>query len=269
MPLVDTHCHIQSIGQRTGEEHTRKLWAKAGVSSDEVIDRALEGGVNKLICVGCDLQDSKLAVNFVQSHENCWASIGIHPHEAKDHYGDTKKLTDFEALASQSKVVAIGECGLDYYYEHSPKKEQFEVFEAQLDIAKKCNLPLIFHVRNAFEDFWPIYDNFGQLPGVLHSFTDSAKNLERALERGLCIGINGIATFAKDDNLLNVYKSVPLQNLLLETDAPFLTPVPYRGSINEPVRVSAVADFLAQLRGEERESLANQTTANANKLFSI
>ena len=269
MPLVDTHCHIQSIGRKVGERHTRELWAKAESNADEVIDRAISEDVNKFICVGCDLQDSQLAVEFVQKRENCWASIGIHPHEAKEYAGESQKIVEFEKLADKPKVIAIGECGLDYFYEHSPKKDQFEIFEKQLDIARRHNLPLIFHVRNAFEDFWPIYDNFGNLPGVLHSFTDSSKNLENALNRGLKIGVNGIATFAKDENLLSVYKAVPLQNLLLETDAPYLTPSPYRGSINEPMRISVIADFLANLRGEERELLASQTTYNAKTLFKI
>lgn len=269
MPLVDTHCHIQSIGQKIGERHTRELWVKAETTAEDVIKRAQEADIEKLICVGSDLEDSVLAVDFVNNRENCWASIGIHPHEAQDFANDAKKMAEFEELASKPKVIAVGECGLDYYYEHSPKKEQFEVFEKQLDIAKRHNLPLIFHVREAFEDFWPIYDNFGQLPGVLHSFTDNSANLEKALERNLNIGVNGIATFAKDEQLLNVYKSIPSQNLLLETDAPYLTPTPYRGSINEPMRVSAVADFLAQLRDEDREELAAQTTANANNLFRI
>lgn len=267
--LVDTHCHIQSIGLKAGgEKTTRELWAKASdVTAESVVNQAAEHGVTKLVCVGCDLDDSRLAIDFAQAHPGCWASIGIHPHEAQHHYDSP--LAKFAALANQPRVVAIGECGLDYYYEHSPKADQIRVLEFQMHLAQEANLPLIFHVREAFDDFWPIFNNFSGLRGVLHSFTDSAANLSKAVEKGLFIGVNGIVTFVKDQAQLEVYRQVPLQNLLLETDAPFLTPVPYRGKINEPKRVGTVADFLADLRGENRSKIAKMTTANAQQLFGL
>jgi TatD DNase family protein len=266
--LVDTHCHIQSIGQTGGERTTRQLWAKSGLNADHVIDQAAQAGVTRLICVGCDLDDSRLAVDFAADHETCWTSIGIHPHEAKHHLAG-EKLSEFAALTEHPKVVAVGECGLDYYYEHSPKADQIKVLEFQLELAQAAGLPLIFHVRQAFDDFWPVLANFKDVKGVLHSFTDNADNLSKGLERGFYIGVNGIATFAKDTDLLAVYRSIPLDQLLLETDAPFLTPTPHRGSINEPQRVTDVATFLAKLRGESLEELAKITTANACRLFSI
>jgi TatD DNase family protein len=271
MELVDTHCHIQSIGLDKGERITREKWARAGVNADQVVAEAVEQAVTRLICVGCDLQDSQLAVDFAQARDNCWASIGIHPHEAQHftHSEASSKLADFASLATQPKVVSIGECGLDYYYEHSPKKSQIEVLEFQLELAQQKNLPVIFHVRDAFDDFWPIYENYSGVRGVLHSFTDSAENMRTALAKDLYIGVNGIATFAKDAKLLDVYKNIPSDRLLLETDAPFLTPTPYRGSINEPKFVGAVADFLAELRGEDRADLARNTTANARELFGV
>jgi len=266
--LVDTHCHIQSIGQNEGERTTRQLWAKSGLKADQVIDAAAQAGVTRLICVGCDLADSRLAVDFVAERDSCWASIGIHPHEAKHHLSG-EKLAKFAALAEQPKVVAIGECGLDYYYGHSPKADQLKVLEFQLELASTAGLPLIFHVREAFDDFWPVVRNFSDVKGVLHSFTDNAANLAKGLDRGFYIGVNGIATFAKDNDLLTVYKSVPLERLLLETDAPFLTPTPHRGSINEPQRITDVAAFLAGLRDENLEELARATTDNARRLFAI
>jgi TatD DNase family protein len=269
MELVDTHCHIQSIGVDEGERTTREMWAKSGVKADHVVVNAVRKGVTRLICVGCDLADSQLAVDFVQARENCWASIGIHPHEAKHFTGQSDKLEQFAALVEKPKVVAVGECGFDYYYEHSPKEDQIEVLKFQIELAQKHDLPLIFHVREAFDDFWPIFDQYQGLRGVLHSFTDSRANFEKAMERGLYIGINGIATFAKNPAQLDVYKTVPLDKLLLETDAPFLTPTPYRGSINEPKRLGAVADFVADLRGENPEDLAKATTENARQLFGI
>jgi TatD DNase family protein len=268
--LVDTHCHIQSIGLNEGERTTSEMWAKApNLTANGVVSAAKDHGVSRLICVGCDLDDSRLAVDFAKKNDNCWASIGIHPHEAKSYADQTDKLADFANMADYSKVVAIGECGLDFYYGHSPKADQIRVLGFQMELAKTHNLPLIFHVREAFIDFWPIYESFSSLRGVLHSFTDNLVNLERALKLGLYIGVNGIATFAKNPQQLEVYRQIPLKNLLLETDAPYLTPEPYRGTINEPKRVGRIADFLADLRGENRDKIAETTTANARQLFGI
>lgn len=271
LELVDTHCHIQSADRADGGERaTRQLWAKAPeLTGDQLVDRAAAAGVTRLICVGCDLEDSRLAVDFVQNRQNCWASIGIHPHEAKLYAGNRAKLQAFAALAGRPKIVAVGECGLDYYYQHSLKAAQEVALRYQLELAIEYQLPLIFHVREAFDDFWPIFDSYQGLRGVLHSFTDAAENLAKALERDLYIGVNGIATFAKDERLLATYRRVPLQKLLLETDAPFLTPHPYRGSINEPMQVGTISEFLAGLRGEDRAELARVTTENARQLFGI
>ncbi len=269
LELADTHCHIQSIGQTAGERVTREIWAKVpDRTADKVIGDANKKGVNRLICVGCDPADSRLAVDFAQNHDNCWASIGIHPHEARHHLG-SENLSKFAALATKPRVVAVGECGLDFYYDHSPKDEQRKVLEFKLNLAHEAGLPVIFHVREAFDDFWPILNNFKGLKGVLHSFTDTAANLSKALDHGLYIGVNGIATFAKGSDLLAAYKSIPLGHLLLETDAPFLTPRPHRGSINEPQRIADIAAFLADLRGEKLDELAAETTRNARKLFRI
>lgn len=269
MSLVDTHCHIQSVGLTEGERTTRELWAKAGLTADGIVKEAKTVGVTRMICVGCDLADSRLAVDFVQERRECFASIGIHPHEAQHFAGQPTKLAAFAALATEPKVMAVGECGLDFYYNHSPKAAQVEVLKFQIALALQHDLPLIFHVRQAFEEFWPVFDSYNGLCGVLHSFTDSAVNLAEALDRGLYIGVNGIATFAKDSALLTSYKAIPLEKLLLETDAPFLTPAPYRGTINEPKRLGAIAEFLAELRGEQREELAMVTTNNAQTLFGI
>lgn len=269
MELVDTHCHIQSAGVAAGERSTRELWARAPeLSADTILANAQEAGVTRRVCVGCDLADSQLASDFVQDRPSCWASIGIHPHEAALHLD---KLEAFAALASKPKVVAVGECGLDYFYEHSPRENQITVLKFQLELAIKTGLPVIFHVREAFDDFWPIYDSYpaGSIRGVVHSFTDSRANLDKALERGLYIGVNGIVTFAKTPAQIDAYQAIPLDRLLLETDAPFLTPVPFRGKINEPKQIRTVAEFLSDLRGEPLEHLAQVTTANARALFDI
>ena len=268
--LVDTHCHIQSIGAGKGERTTSELWANAhDLKADEVISEAVELGVTKMICVGCDLADSQLAIDFVQDRAACWASVGIHPHEAEAYAGNDAILAQFAELASRPKVVAIGECGFDYYYNRSPKEAQTELLKFQIELALKHNLPLIFHVREAFDDFWPIFDQYQGIRGVLHSYTDNAVNLSKAIERGLFIGVNGIATFTKKPEQLEVYRSIPSDKLLLETDAPFLTPTPYRGNINEPKRVVTIADFVADIRGQDLEKLSAVTTSNARGLFGI
>lgn len=266
--LVDTHCHIQSVGSDIGESGTRGLWSKAGdLTTEIIITNARQADVTRLICVGCDLEDSQLAIDFVEKHDGCWASIGIHPHEAKDYANNKEALSEFTKLVVKPKVIAVGECGLDYYYGHSTPADQEKVLRFQIELAQKHNLPLIFHVREAFDDFWRIFDDYKDVRGVLHSFTDSDSNMQKAINKGLYIGVNGIATFTKDPGQLAMYKSIPDDRLLLETDAPFLTPTPHRGSINQPKHISVIADFLAQLRGTDKEDLAETTTANVIKLF--
>lgn len=271
MQLVDTHCHIHEIlGTDIGAgDLVPEKWHKAGAHDpDAVIADANSTGVTRLICVGTTLVDSELACDFVQSRPNTWASIGIHPHEAKDHMSPSDQRA-FTALATRPKVIAVGECGLDYYYEHSPKREQAALLRFQIELAIKHDLPMIFHIRDAFADFWQIFDNYKGIRGVVHSFSATQADLDQVLQRGLYVGLNGIMTFAKSDEQLTAARAVPLDRLLLETDAPFLTPTPYRGTICEPKHVRVTADFLAKLRGESLEDLAHATTANAQKLFKI
>ena len=272
MQFVDTHCHIHEALYDLASDHdgVRDKWVKAGKPDpDDILGRAKEAGVSKLVCVGTTTDDSGLAAKFVKGRLNTWASIGIHPHEAKKHINDTEKMQKFGNLLSEEKVVAIGECGLDYFYEHSPKHDQAKLLEFQLQLASDNNLPVIFHVREAFDDFWPIFNNFPGLRGVLHSYTDNSANLDIALKQGLYVGLNGIMTFTKNTEQIAMAKSVPIEYLVLETDAPFLTPSPERGKICEPKHVVLTAEFLSKLRGESLDELAKHTTSNATKLFSI
>lgn len=268
MQLTDTHCHIHeaNLGLVSGDM-THKLWDKAAdPDPDAMLARAAQKGVTRVICVGCTLADSQRAVDFVQNRPGTWASVGLHPHEAKD---GRAALDGIAALAGKPKVVAVGEIGLDYFYGHSSPADQQRALRFQIELALSHNLPIIFHVREAFDDFWPIFDSYEGLRGVLHSYTDNYANFEQAMARGLYIGINGIMTFTKVNEQLKVAKEVPLQKLLLETDAPFLTPKPFRGSVNEPAHVSLVTEFLAGLRNEPTETIAAQTTQNAQTLFSL
>lgn len=269
--LTDTHCHIHEAARPLkGDDPTRSLWAKAAdASPDAIITRALEAGVERLICVGTTLHDSQLAVRFAADHPEVWASIGLHPHEAEDYANFSDKLKKFAELATQPKVVAIGECGLDYFYEHSPRQDQEKVLRFQLELAQQHNLPLIFHVRDAFDDFWPIFDSYRGLRGVVHSFSATTKELGQIIERGLYVGLNGIMTFTKNQAQLEAAKTVPLSKLLLETDAPFLTPAPFRGNICEPKHVRVTGEFLAGLRSESLADIATATTANARDLFGL
>ena len=274
MELTDSHCHIQSVGGFEGEAITQALWQKANDTDPEgVIQRARAAGVTCMVCVGCTLADSELALRFTAKHGECWASVGVHPHETKAFAGDEAAKQRFVELLRAPKVVAVGECGLDYYYEHSDKQSQLAMLEFQLEQALAHDLPVIFHVRDAFDDFWPVFERYCSkerpIRGVLHSFTDTQANLDRALGYGLYIGVNGIATFAKNPAQQEVYQTIPLEALLLETDAPFLTPAPYRGKICEPYHVRTTAEFLARERGEALEALASATTQNARKLFGI
>jgi TatD DNase family protein len=253
--LVDTHCHIN--------------FSDYPLDKEQVLAAATAADVTKLLCVGCTLPDSEQAIELAGLHDNIWAAIGIYPHEAKAYVDQPEKLAAFAALATKPKVVAIGECGLDYFYNHSPKHEQHEIFEFQLKLAQSHHLPLIFHVREAFSDFWPIIDKYPGITGVVHSFSATEADLAEVLKRGFYVGLNGIMTFTKNPAQLDAAKAIPLKKLVLETDAPFLTPTPYRGTINESKYVRVIAEFLASLRGESLEQLALATTENAQKLFGI
>lgn len=252
LEYIDSHCHIHDESY--------------GLDLERVFGGANEAGVRSMICIGTDESTSQKAVDFAKQHENCWATVGLHPHDAKLGEDTFEIITQ---LATEKKVVGIGECGLDYFYEYSPKKDQKLALEYQLQLALSYNLPVSFHVREAFEDFWPIFDNFTGLRGVLHSFTATQIEMEEALKRDLYLGFNGIMTFTKDEEQLLVAKTAPIERILLETDAPYLTPKPYRGKMNEPKNVAIVAEFLAKLRGENLEEFALKTSRNTTHLFGI
>jgi TatD DNase family protein len=271
MELTDTHCHIHEAAYLASlRTETKHRYEKAGSpSADDMIVAARAADVTRMICVGCTLEDSELAIEFAKDRENIWASIGIHPHEAKDYVGNDKALKRFAALATKPKVVGVGECGLDYYYTHSLPADQEAILRFQMELALEHDLPMIFHVRDAFDDFWPIFDSYKGLRGVIHSFTATQKELDQILDRGLYVGLNGIMTFTDRQQQIDAAKAIPLEKMVLETDAPFLTPHPYRGSICEPKHTRVTAEFLASLRGESLDEIANRTTENAQAVFGI
>lgn len=246
--LVDTHCHVHE--------------ADYPLDAEEVMRHAHEVGVGKLICVGTNEKSSEDAIAFAARHDNVFASVGVHPHDTKDGYAQI-------AVFAASEAIAVGEIGLDYFYTHSPREVQLQALESQIQTALDHQLPIIFHVREAFADFWPVFDNFHDIRGVLHSFTDNQTNLNEGMKRGLYVGVNGISTFTKDSAQQDLFAHIPLENLLLETDAPFLTPVPKRGTVNEPAFVSYVAMHHAAIRGITTDEIARATTANASALFAL
>lgn len=269
MQFFDTHCHIQESEEASNlQDATQKKWHQIGNPlADDLIAAAHAVDVTFMMCVGCTLEDSRRALALTETRKNIWTSIGIHPHEAQAHLNEPGTLEAFAALATEPSVKAVGECGLDYYYEHSPREAQQKVLRFQIELALKHDLPMIFHVRDAFDDFWQIFDSYKGIRGVVHSFTATEKELQQILDRGLYVGLNGIMTFTKDQEQLQAAASVPLDKLVLETDAPFLTPKPFRGTICEPKHVRATAEFLAALRGETLDELATVTTQNAHMLF--
>jgi TatD DNase family protein len=269
--LVDTHCHIHEAADGFKiDTETRKRWQSAdALKPDAMIRSAADNGVTRIICVGTTVEDSRLAVAFAKKYSGLWSSIGIHPHEASQYINKTNILEKFKSLAVQPKVVAVGECGLDYFYTHSPKKEQQSLLRFQIETALEFGLPLIFHVRDAFEDFWPIFDSYKNIRGVIHSFSAGERETEQILARNLYFGLNGIMTFTNKQQQLAAAKSIPLEKIVVETDAPFLTPIPFRGTICEPRHVRVTAEFLANLRGESLEQFAKVTTDNALNLFNL
>lgn len=250
MQFVDTHSHMHESGYE--------------LDADQEVKNANEAGVKKIVCVGTSAKTSKQAIYFAQQHEGLFPSVGLHPHDAKLGRGECDILA---RLAESDEVIAIGECGLDYYYSHSSADDQEKVFRFQIELAQKHNLPMIFHVRDAFDDFFRIIDDFPGIRGVVHSFTSTKANLERAVEKGLYIGFNGIMTFTKDEAQLEALVACPAERILLETDAPFLTPVPKRGTVNTSTNVVLVAEFVANSRGVTLEQLAEVSTSNAHALF--
>jgi|SRR5579862_3333283 len=255
MQLTDTHCHL-FFEQLKGD-------------LDAIVKNARDFNVTRLICVGTSLADSRESVQIASAHEHVWAAAGAHPHEAQAFLDDPARTAELGRLLGQPKVVAVGEIGLDFYKDYAPRDVQAKALRAQIEAGLPSGLPFIFHVRDAWADFWQIFDDYQGLRGVVHSFSSGVKQLEAALSRGLYVGLNGIMTFTKDQAQLEAARQVPLDRLLLETDAPFLTPAPFRGEVCEPKHVLATAEFLADLRGQSTTEISEATTANAVRLFSL
>jgi TatD DNase family protein len=252
--LVDSHCHLD--------------FPEFAPELDAVVARAREAGVGVCVSIGTTLAKFPGVRAVAERFPDVWCSVGVHPHEAED-----EPLADAAALidaARHPKVVAIGETGLDYYYEHSPREAQKANFRAHIDASRQTGLPLVVHTRDADDDTIAILrEEAARAPftGLIHCFTGTRELAEAALALGMSISVSGIATFKNSQGLRDILKDVPLDRLLVETDAPFLAPVPFRGKRNEPSFVTHTARMLAGLKGVDAEALAAQTTENFFRLF--
>ncbi len=295
--LIDSHCHL----------HDREFFTEK--QAEEMLENAKKNGVEKIICIGTGVEDSLEAQKFANTHDNVYWTFGIHPeatgkkeespenifceHE-NSFISETMSRSSYESFEESEtrndrplgrgkpqayglertrskektnfhddKLVAIGEVGLDYHYEGYNREAQIRLFEKMLQLAQDNNLPLSFHIREAFDDFFAVVQNFPKVRGVVHSFTDSKKTLKKILEiTDFYIGVNGLSTYS-------TLPVPPLEKILLETDAPFLTPVPNRGKINEPAYVKDIANWLSTKLGVSCDEVAEKTTKNVRNLFNI
>lgn len=251
--MIDTHAHVHD--KQFDEDRA------------DVLARARSSGVEHIINVGCDLADSERALRVAREY-NCFASVGIHPHEAKDAPLDLAAA--FAPLLRDERVVAIGETGLDYFYDHSPPVAQQAVLRAQLRIAREHNMPVIFHHRDAYDDFIAILTQefTREMRGVIHCFTGDSAQAKTYVERfGLLLGIGGVLTFKSAGQVRTAVEAVGLQSLVLETDCPYLAPIPHRGKRNEPSYVTLTAAKVADLLRTGIEDVTAATDKNARKLF--
>jgi TatD DNase family protein len=253
--LIDTHCHLDMSAYEADFE--------------AVLARAVAAGVTRIISVGIDLESSRRAIALAGQHDGIYATVGVHPHNVAE-LGDAAYV-ELQALCRHAKVVAYGEIGLDYVKNYAPIALQKEHFTRQVALAKELQLPLVVHDREAHDEIMEILEAAGPFPagGVMHCFSGDGAFARRVLALGFHISIPGVVTFAKAEMLHEAVREIPLGSLVLETDGPFLAPVPYRGKRNEPQLMLFTAQKVAELKGIPLEEVARQTTSNAVHLFGL
>lgn len=251
--LIDTHVHLNA--------HQFKD------NVDEVIKRALENDVKRMIVVGFDWPTNKRAIELAETYDFIWATVGFHPTEAKD--VSPSDLVELEKLFTHPRVVGIGECGLDFYWDKEHVEEQVNIFQWHIEKSLEYNLPLIIHMRDASEATYNVISDYNKVKGIMHCYSGSAEMLPMYLDLGLHISLGGPVTFKNGRVPKEVAKLVPLDKLLVETDSPYLSPHPFRGKTNEPMRVKLVAEEIARLREVPYKDIAKVTTNNALSLFNI
>jgi TatD DNase family protein len=253
--LVDSHAHLDDLrfaGDRAA-----------------VLDRAWEAGVRRILTIGIGRgpEEMDCGIPIAEAYDWIWSSVGIHPHEAQ--LAEERHFARMRELALHPKVVAIGEAGLDYHYDHSPRETQRAVFRRQLEIAREAELPIVVHTREADEDTEAILREMRPANGVLHCFTSGARLADFALEIGFMISFSGVVTFKNAGALCAIACRVPSDRILVETDCPYLAPEPHRGKRNEPAFARNTAERLAALRGVTLESFAETTAGNFARLFAL
>lgn len=255
--LIDSHAHIQ------GKEYAGE--------AEAVIERACAAGIEKIIAVGGagDMSSNTDAIALAESFANVYATVGMHPHDAKDVGED--ELRALRELTAHAKVVAVGETGLDYYYNHSPREVQRRVFSQFIRMARETRLPIVVHERDAHKDVAQLLrtEGAGKLTGVIHCFTGDYEAARNYLDLGFYLSFTGIITFKNAQSLREVVRKVPLERMFVETDSPYLTPVPHRGKRNEPAYVRLVAETVAQIKTLALQEVARITTTNVRALFRI
>lgn len=247
--FCDTHCHLF-------QEYYENL--------ESVIHLAKENGVGRMIVSGCDSKSNHEVMELIKKEE-IYGTLGIHPEDVKNY--TMEDLNYIEENIKNEKIIAIGEIGLDYHYEKETKEEQIQLFESQLTLAEKYHLPVVVHSRDATQDTINSLKKF-KVNGVIHSFSGSLETAEIYIKMGFLLGVNGVITF-KNCNLKDVIKQIDLHNIVLETDSPYLTPVPFRGKQNDPSKVSNIADFVSDLKDVTRVELAKITNENIKRIFDI
>ena len=255
----DAHCHLQD--HFLGDDETT-------TTLNDTLARAYEGGVDRVVVIGTDASTSARALEITEfeSPVEIYATVGLHPHDARS---DIEPVIEL-ARRGHPKLVGIGECGLDYFYEHSPRSDQRRTFARQIALAHELDLALVIHARDAFDDLFDLLKSEGVPPRtVVHCFTGTPEDAQASLELGCDISVSGVVTFKNAELLREAVRGVPLDRLHVETDSPFLAPVPYRGKTNEPAFVTVVGEFVAELRGESFVEVREATRANTARLFRL
>ena len=250
--FIDSHAHLDSLEELP-----------------EVLRRAADAGVDRIVAISSSLSSSLKTAQIARANENIYAAVGVHPHNAES--ADQEVLREIEALLDEQKVVAVGETGLDYFYMNSDKDAQIRSLIEHINLGREHELPIVIHVRDADEDLKAVLkrEDVSSSRGVIHCFTGDYESAKHYLDLGFYISFSGIATFKKSEEIREAAKKIPEDRILVETDSPYLAPVPHRGKPNEPAYLRHVAETIAQVRGVAIEEIARITRANAEKLFKL
>ncbi len=251
--MIDSHCHLADRKFRS--------------DLDQVVDRAKQAGVSQLITISDTLKEGTECLKICDKYQNVFCAVGVHPHASKNwQEGDDERLMK---MVSSDKAVAIGEIGLDYYYDNSPRDVQRKVFEAELRIAKDMDVSVVVHCRDAIDDLKKIIDEVSYERIVIHCCTEKWEDVSDLISRGFMFGFTGIATYAKSEHIREVIKNCPLEQMMIETDSPYLAPEKFRGKRNEPAFVMEVAKLVAEVKGVSLEEVDRVTTKNAEGFFDM